>query len=263
MVYQGRINSTITADHLSVPLKPDDLLLRLRHKDELLRSVAHDLRNPLAGIISLVDLVLDDAYEPREKKEMLSAIKEAAHHSLRLAQDLLTLGSPGNDTGESSGCSLHQVLQNCTRLLQFQFAKKHQQLELRLFEGKDHLAIEREKLARVLDNLISNAIKFTGDFGKVTISTQQMSNGIQIMIKDNGLGIAEAMQSKIFTGSKEAQRPGTFGEVSHGLGLPICKRIIEQSGGSITFQSKSGKGTIFYIWLPVNDHDMLKVNPNR
>lgn len=145
---------------------------------------------------------------------------------------------------------LHEVIQSCVRLVRHQLDQKYQELELRLFNDDDCLNIDREQLARVIDNLLGNAIKFTPDHGHICMTSQQMSGGVQLLIKDSGIGIPEAIQAKLFTLSNEKQRSGTSGEISHGLGLPICKRIIEGAGGTITYQSKPTKGTVFYVWLP-------------
>jgi len=222
----------------------------LNEKDRMLRSVAHDLRNPIGGISSIVDLMVENDDLLPEQRELLFLIKDAAKHSLNLVQQILTSNFSESNLITLEKVDLHSAIRKSVRLAKHQLESKSQTLMLNLFHEKVLVTIDLDCVIRVIDNLISNAIKFTPPGGEIVISTRPLSDGIQLIVKDNGIGIKEDIQHKIFDGVTETRQRGTMGEESHGLGLSLCKRIIESYGGTITFQSRPGKGTIFYVWLP-------------
>jgi two-component system sensor histidine kinase VicK len=106
------------------------------------------------------------------------------------------------------------------------------------------------KFMQVINNLISNAIKFTHDGGIITIRIEEKKNLILISIQDNGIGIPEHLQDGLFEKFTKARRPGIKGEPSVGLGMSISKTIVEWHKGRMWFESKEHKGTTFYIELP-------------
>jgi len=114
----------------------------------------------------------------------------------------------------------------------------------------EEILINRERIWRVISNLISNAIKFSNKGGVINIGINELENDVEIFIKDHGIGIPEKMKPMIFNMFTEAKRSGTAGEKSFGLGLSICRQIVENHGGKIWFESKPGEGTTFFIKLP-------------
>jgi signal transduction histidine kinase len=110
--------------------------------------------------------------------------------------------------------------------------------------------INKLKFSRVIDNLITNAIKFTSENGKIDIGLNDKENEILLSIRDSGIGIPEQLKEGIFTPFSKSGRPGTHNEQSNGLGLSIVKNIVESHKGKIWFESFVGKGTTFYISLP-------------
>lgn len=223
----------------------------LKEKDHLLRTVAHDLRNPLGGITATANLLLEEGNFSPEQLELLLLIKDAARHSLKLVQDLLIAETPDSDFYVNETVDLHTLIAKSVQLVKHQAASKQQTITKNFCREKVLIRINPDNITRVVDNLLNNAIKFTPQRGEITISTELMSNGVQFIVKDNGVGIPDDQQHRIFDGVKNNGTKGTLGETSHGLGLPICKRIIEGYGGTITFQSRREKGTIFYVWLPL------------
>jgi two-component system sensor histidine kinase VicK len=111
--------------------------------------------------------------------------------------------------------------------------------------------INHEKFPRVIDNLISNAIKFSKETDNVEVHLTRQKNDIIIAVKDQGLGIPKALIPKLFERFSGAGRTGLRGEQSTGIGLSIAKEIIESHGGTITVESQEGKGSTFTITLPV------------
>jgi len=223
----------------------------LNENDSMLKSVAHDLRNPIAGISSIVDLMFENGQLLPEQQELLFLIKDAAKYSLNLVQQILTSDGPKKGLPALERVDLHSLILKSIRLAKHQVQLKSQTLKINLFQEKVLITIDKDNIIRVIDNLIGNAIKFTPSGGQIVVSTRPLSDGIQIIVRDNGIGIAEELQHKIFDGGTECRQKGTLGEESHGMGLCICKRIIEGYGGTLTFQSRPDKGTVFYVWLPV------------
>ncbi|WP_262886254.1 sensor histidine kinase [Sphingobacterium bovisgrunnientis] len=114
-----------------------------------------------------------------------------------------------------------------------------------------NIAINKEKIRRVLDNILNNAIKFSSRNSNIEIMLlDKDQHTIQIRIADNGIGIPEEFRSKLFDLNPNIRREGTLGEESFGLGLYICKQIIDQHKGKIWIENNADQGTIFIIELP-------------
>jgi len=110
--------------------------------------------------------------------------------------------------------------------------------------------INREKIWRVISNLISNAIKFSPKGAVIYVIVNQKHQGVEICVKDYGIGIPDKLQQQVFNMFTEAKRPGTDGEKSFGLGLSICRQIVEKHSGRIWLKSESNNGSSFYVYLP-------------
>jgi two-component system sensor histidine kinase VicK len=248
-----RLNEEISQQKASLEKALEELKKNSREKDRILRTVAHDLRNPLGGIASLTNIMVDES-DNNDLKEQLRIIKDTSSDTLELINEILE--ATNNSTSKQVNKQLIEInslLNNSVELLRFKAAEKHQQI---LIEGPGkniELNINREKIWRVISNLISNAIKFSPVGETIRVKSIQQNGYVQISISDNGIGIPVNMRDKVFNMFTDAKRPGTIGEKSFGLGLSICKQIIESHGGKIWFESNSGNGTTFYITLPASE----------
>lgn len=110
--------------------------------------------------------------------------------------------------------------------------------------------MSQEKIWRVINNIINNAIKFSYDNSCIHLLIRNAPSGIILSVEDEGVGIPETLKEKIFTTDHAITRAGTNGEETNGLGLIICQEIMLQHGGSIWFESVEGVGTTFYILFP-------------
>ncbi len=226
-----------------------------KEKDRILRAVSHDIRNPILAVSSLAELMeIDIDSFPEEQKEYILLIKEACTHALNISNDLIEISSSRQITElEKEYTDLTAILQSCINLLRFRAAQKNQQLSL---DSKqiNHIDIyaNREKIVRVISNIITNAIKFTPEGGLITIGATANNKEAVITIQDEGIGIPDEYKDKIFDMFTEAKRPGTEGEKPFGLGLSISKQIVEAHNGKIWFDSKQDVGTTFYISIPLN-----------
>lgn len=217
----------------------------------IMRVMAHDLRNPLSGITGLASMLMVEDEFSEDSKTMLKLIETTGLHSMEMINELLKSGLADEDERlVKQRLDLRALLYDSVELLQYRARDKKQQL---VFETSDEpimADINHEKIWRVINNLIVNAIKFsyTGDTIKVGI--KEANHHILVYVADNGVGIPAGQEETIFEMFTPAKKTGTNGEQPFGLGLSISKRIIELHGGKIWFEPNASKGTIFYIELP-------------
>jgi len=244
------LNKRINEQKVYVEKALDELQHSSQEKDRILRAVAHDLRNPLGGIASLTAVMVEDFEHDRELSDQLRLIKDTANDSLELINEILEATNSETTNMTRQWVEVNALIHNSVELLRFKAAEKHQQILIHGLSNGIELNINREKIWRVISNLISNAIKFSPVDSVITVNAVQKSSNIIIAVKDHGIGIPENMKDKVFNMFTNAKRPGTIGEKSFGLGLSISKQIIEKHNGKIWFESEVNKGTTFFISLP-------------
>ena len=213
----------------------------------LMKVMAHDLRNPIGASSSLASLLLEDSDMNEEHRHMLELIRSSSESSLKMITDLLQ-SNQSNEHLVKEPTDLRELLQYCAEQLRFKAEEKIQTIHLDA--DPIVLDINREKIWRVLSNLITNAIKFSPSGAEIRVNMHRTPTGAQISVGDQGMGIPQALRDKIFDSFTESRRSGTSGEESFGLGLSISKQIIEAHEGRIWFESEEGKGTTFFINLP-------------
>jgi len=224
--------------------------------DKILRIVAHDLRNPLSGITGVVALMMEEDGFSEETKEELALIKATADHSLSLVNELLQINFNMNDL-EMNNVDMDELVQYCAELLKHKAEAKGQKIVAKSIPVT--IIANREKIWRVLSNLIGNAIKFSPNDSIIFIELQQGDeHAVLLTVKDQGIGIPPGMGDHLFDIFTPAKRAGTAGEESFGMGLSICKQIIEAHGGKIWFESEIGQGTTFYFTLPILARSSVK-----
>ena len=256
------LNKQVNLQKANLEKTLEELKSSSLEKDRILRTVAHDLRNPIGGIASLTLAMEDDDFSP-EQKDLINLIKETSNNSLELINEILEVTNNGTTKLKKELVEINSLLTKSAELLRFKAAEKNQHIELGLLKNPEEILINREKIWRVISNLISNAIKFSRNGGVIYIGVTDKENDVEISIKDHGIGIPEKMKPMIFNMFTEAKRSGTAGEKSFGLGLSICKQIIESHGGKIWFESKPGEGTTFFITLPKQASGETTPSKNR
>jgi signal transduction histidine kinase len=219
---------------------------------DMLGIVVHDLRSPINSITTLTDLVKNYAENDAERNEYYDMIQAACGEANHIIQDLIAVAKEQDQNIQLTETNINTLLESVKqnwmhrlpddRTLLFTPTKKY------VFAFIDPL-----KIQRVIDNLISNAIKFTDEEGIIHIQIKENNTSrIRISIVDNGVGIPENLQPFLFDRFSKAGRLGLKGEKSHGLGLSICRQILQQHGGAIGVESKEGVGSTFYIDLPLS-----------
>ena len=242
-----RLNKLISKQNIAMKRTLHALEQSQADNTRMMKIAAHDLRNPIGGIYSLMSLMLAEPDRSEDDIEILETIKTSAQNSLDLVNDLLE-AQFNTENFKKEPIDISEILQYCVSLLHNKAEAKHQQLKLQ----SEELIIpaNREKLWRVISNLISNAIKFSPSGAVIDVKMETNADNVLIKVSDEGIGIPPEMHDKIFDMFTQAKRPGTDGEQAFGLGLAICKQIVEGHGGKIWFESKLDKGTTFYVTLP-------------
>ncbi len=225
----------------------EDLDIMNKNYARLIKIVAHDLRTPM-GAISTISSILSKNDLGDEANDWVKLMQTSADNGLNLISELLKTDFEQQETLNKEETSIDELLQQCVQLLSFQAKDKKQQLILDSSKNIKVL-LDKGKTARVINNLIVNAIKFSPENSDIHITARQVGNNVIIKVKDVGIGIPANMQDKIFDPFTTAKRRGTGNEQPFGLGLYISKQIIEAHSGKIGFKSEAGEGTEFFIEL--------------
>lgn len=239
-------------------------------KAHLLAVASHDLRNPLAAIVGLADLSLDNLRDsgqlaPAELEERLQLISKASAQMGALISEILT-----HESIEQRGLELHAESINVSNLVQGIIAlnqpsaERKQTLLQACLEANLHATLDAVRIREAFDNLVSNAIKYGPLGSRVQIVLESMDEGkaLKFSVGDEGPGIAAKDQDKLFQRFQTLAAAPSGGESSTGLGLSIVKTIVEMHGGRVGCDSVVGKGSWFWIVLPVGGDDSNPVAPD-
>jgi PAS domain S-box-containing protein len=229
-------------------------------KDNFLSTVSHELRTPLTSIKSFAEILLSYEEDRATQKEFLGIINEESDRLTRLINDFLDLSKiqAGRMQWQTANIILTEVVQQVKSSMTPLVDKNQQELIIELEPNLPLVLSDRDKLVQVFTNLLGNALKFTPEGGKIVLKAQIHRNFentnkdfVEVSIKDTGIGIAPEHHQSIF------EKFGQVGDVlkdrpkGTGLGLPICKKFIENYGGKIWVESELGQGSIFIFTLPI------------
>jgi PAS domain S-box-containing protein len=227
-----------------------------RMKDEFVSLVSHELRTPLTSIKGYVDLLIDgDAGEvTEEQKEFLDIVKNNSDRLVLLVNDLLDVSrieagrvnlrlQPVDLAG-----SIHEVATSLRPLME----QKRQSLKLELPADLPQVRADRDRVAQIVTNLLSNAHKYTLEGGAVTVRAQAREDRVQVEVSDTGVGMTADERDKLFTKFFRAQNPATQNVSGTGLGLNIVKSLVEKQGGRIWVTSEPMKGSTFIFTIPTD-----------
>jgi signal transduction histidine kinase len=227
------------------------LAITTRQKDQILSTVAHDLRSPISNISNITELIQSDKLSQADKANFLRLIDQSSRSALHLINDLLQNSDTQVRESLFKTVELNQLLNSWIPSLQLRANEKSIQILTHFFSAPIDISIDVDRIERVINNLVNNAVKFSPDGSKIFVQVTADDKHARIMITDQGIGIPKEKQSLIFDMFSKAQRLGTSGEKSFGMGLSICKQIIEQHHGNILVQSEENKGSTFTVELPL------------
>jgi len=222
-------------------------------KNRLLGMVAHDLRNPLASIRGLTDFLADGSLgslQP-EQTEVVKMIQDTSQAMLTMVNELLDVSviESGELKIEAEERPIADLLTKSVYLNNINAAKKGSHIEVDAMVDAV-LRIDADKIRQVVDNLLSNAIKFSPPNSTIKVSLQHDHGEYSVLVRDQGPGIPEGERHKLFKDFGQTSVKPTAGEKSTGLGLAICKRIMESHGGRISAENMPGGGSVFKITFP-------------
>ncbi|BAK78728.1 integral membrane sensor signal transduction histidine kinase [Pseudogulbenkiania sp. NH8B] len=224
-----------------------------RLKDDFMSSVTHELRTPLTSIRALSEILRDDPDIPPPERQRFHAIIVGETERLtRLVNQTLDLAKieSGNAEWHTTEIDLKQLVAQSAEATGQLFRDKEVTLSLELPERVPPLLADRDRLIQVMLNLLSNAAKFVGRGGKVTVRLAETPEGLRVDVADNGKGIAPEEQQLIFERFRQGGGGMTDKPAGTGLGLPISRHIIEHFGGRLWVESIPGAGATFSFVLP-------------
>jgi len=221
-------------------------------KDKFISIVSHDLRSPFTSLLGFSEILLkEDDLPEEEKREYLEYIYDAAKSELELINDLLDWArlQTGKIKIQPKRLNLHYAVSSAVSVLTGNAIRKEVEIKTDI---PDDLYVKADErlFHEAVKNLVANAIKFTPRGKRIFLKGNRFKNGvIELIIRDEGVGIPEKEQAKIFRLDEKFTLEGTEGEKGSGLGLALVKEIIDKHNGNIWFYSKEGEGTEFHITL--------------
>lgn len=223
-------------------------------RKEFVANVSHELKTPITSIIGYADTLLDGDYDKETQDRFLAVISSEGNRMANLVSDLLTLSRYDTNivTREISEFDLGELAKKCEEKLNIEIEKKNQKVECYVTADVPPVKADKAGIERIILNVLSNAIKYTGENGDIKIYVGFVYNDAYIKIIDNGIGIPEQDLGRIFERFYRVDKARSREMGGTGLGLSIAKEIIEQNKGSIDVKSVFGKGTEVVIRIPVD-----------
>ncbi len=230
----------------------DDLKTEVLEIKESSKKVAHDIRGPISGIIGLTAIIKDETKET-ETLALADMISKSGNSVLELADEILKPDSKtfhfSNDT-----LTLFALKQKLEKLYNPQAKAKEIVFNVIIKSNREKDAFKKDKLLQIIGNLISNAIKFTANYGEVKVYLDIQSiedkNNLIIEVVDNGLGLNQHSIDLILEGKKPTSS-GTKGEIGYGYGLTMVRNLIKSIHGNFNIKSELTKGTKFEVYVPI------------
>ena len=224
-------------------------------KNEFLGMAAHDLRSPIGNIQSLAELLLENhaSLRSEERREVAVMIHKLARGMVNLLNDLLDITTieSGKIDLQPTPVPMTPYLAEIQHYHQRLAERKRIRLVTEVAENLPTVCFDQERIRQVLNNLLSNAIKFSPTHTLVRLTVLPTPMGVEFSVIDQGQGIRVEEQSMLFGAFQRTSVKPTAGEHSTGLGLSICKKIVELHGGTIGVESEVGRGSRFFFTLPL------------
>lgn len=231
-------------------------------RDHFVSMVSHELRNPLTALEGSLQVILDNAVASgmQEQKEMLEIALRSIMRLSRITDDLLAIAKleAGKTREVKTFFNMNELVKEVVVLFEELAQKRGLQLKMSFPSKAVEVYADRDKIARVFTNLLSNALKFCQK-GFIEISVSESGEEVQCGVADTGRGIAPEALGRVFSKFEQFGRSVDGVEKGTGLGLSICKEIVELHGGKIWVTSELGKGTTFSFTLPKGPKDHQKL----
>ena len=227
-----------------------------KSQKQFFSSMSHDMRTPLNIIIGMADLGLRKDCSREETRDYLTKISAASKQLLTLINDILEMSrlEQGKIDLENNRFNLCDTLKTCVSPFEIQAKAEGKKFEIHMEVSSPVVCGDSSRLTQILNNLISNAVKFTEAGDRITVTLNQVKKSRHgkyvFVIEDTGAGMSEEFLPRLFEPYEREKRFGANNVVGTGLGMPIVKNLVSQMGGEITVNSTLGSGTRFIITLP-------------
>ncbi len=222
-------------------------------KAQFVNMIAHELRAPLAAVDGYLSVMMEGLVKDSEKqKEMVSRSKRRLEALLNLVGDLLDVArmEAGTVRREISAQNVAEIAAETTELMKPFAEEAEVGLQYDVPDSLPPVEADHEELIRLLNNLVSNAIKYNRRGGRVTVTAEQDGPYVKVVVADTGVGISEEGVRKLFTEFFREKTAETRNVTGTGLGLSIVKRIVDFYHGRVDVRSQPGEGSTFTVWLP-------------
>lgn len=227
-------------------------------KSAFLFNMSHDIRTPMNAIIGYAELSRNHLHEPDKLSEYLSNIRTCGQRMLSIIDNILEIARIENNqiVLEESICNIEESFDSCIVMFNTAVQEKHQTITVHKQVANPYVYIDSSHLSEIVLNVISNAIKYTGQNGKIDCCLTQKPHEdadwcyMEISIADNGIGMSEEFQAHIFESFSREHSSTISGIEGTGLGMGIVKNLVDLMHGTIEIQSSPGKGSTFTICIP-------------
>lgn len=231
-----------------------------RLKSEFISVVSHELRTPLTSILGYTELLLAREFAPKEQKEFVKTVYDEANHLSQIVEDLLGVSrlESGNVKLNQWVVSLRQLVSEIIAQLNIHLTNRHR-LVIDMPPQLPPVYVDRDKVKQILFNLLTNAVKYSPRGGEITLNVTETElppdhppgRFLRLAVIDTGMGISEEDLPRIWERFYRVDNSNTRRIGGTGLGLSIVKSLVELHGGRIWVESVVGKGSTFYVTLPV------------
>jgi signal transduction histidine kinase len=236
-----------------------------RVRDQLVHMLVHDLKNPIAAVMGLLEIVYEDHRVPEDNRELIKVARDETQHLLHLAVNMLDVrkiqaGKMNLKRELVFSPMFEEILEQARGDVGSGLRDRHVRSDVE--PDLSPASADPEILRRVLANLISNAMKHTTTGGLISLLVRSVAGSVQVIVRDDGEGIPAEDIPNLFA-AFEQSRLTLHGRFDTGMGLAFCKLAIEEHGGTIWVESERGKGAAFYFNLPLavdgDDDDFIEI----
>lgn len=240
-------------------------------KSAFLFNMSHDIRTPVNAIIGYAGLSRNHLHEPDKLSEYLSNIRTCGQKMLSIIDNILEIARIENNqiVLEESICNIEESFDSCIVMFNTAVQEKHQTITVHKQVANPYVYIDSSHLSEIVLNVISNAIKYTGQNGKIDCCLTQKPHEdadwcyMEISIADNGIGMSEEFQAHIFESFSREHSSTISGIEGTGLGMGIVKNLVDLMHGTIEIQSSPGKGSTFTICIPCRTARKEETEPRK
>ena len=217
-------------------------------KGKILSIISHDMKSPISTLIGMLELMKLKTLDAGQQRKLVEHLEYTLNNTRNLLDNMLIWANQKQCEKEIIEIDLYETVKETLSLFQYQTTIKNVKLTNQIMPGF-FIRSDKNMLQLVLRNLVSNAIKFTNSGGEVALSMEMYYPDLNIIVRDNGVGMSAKTIKKLFSENDHVTTRGTADEKGTGLGFKLCREFVQRRGGKILVDSKEGEGSCFTIHL--------------